>query len=182
MSSTRKPREPKQKITPPSNFAEPSLAPPPTDEKPLAQAPRVITLFHEIRAGKHSNQDPWTEFSLVPGEYDTLQRLLEQDEELLGFVKDRIRYDHNAEKHRLVVRMPTAVHKVFIARVEDAVFSQLKLFREGSDDAAAFAQKVNPARSTEIYFPVDNASPGKESKHKPTRLSGTIRHIIQGYP
>jgi hypothetical protein len=56
---------------------------------------------------------------------------------------------------------------VFIARVEDAVFSQLKLFREGSDDAAAFAQKVNPARSTEIYFPVDNASPGKESKHEP---------------
>jgi hypothetical protein len=77
------------------------------------------------------------------------------------------RYDYDAEKHWLVVRMPTAVHEVFIARVEDAVFSQLKLLREGSDNAAAFAQKVNPARSTEIYFPVDNASPGKESKHEP---------------
>jgi hypothetical protein len=77
------------------------------------------------------------------------------------------RYDYDAEEHRLVVRMPTAVHEVFIARVEDAVFSQLKLIREGSDDAAAFAQKVNPARSTGIYFPVDNASPGKESKHEP---------------
>jgi hypothetical protein len=31
----------------------------------------------------------------VPGEYDSLQRLLEQDEELLGFVKDRIRWVHS---------------------------------------------------------------------------------------
>jgi hypothetical protein len=49
------------------------------------------------------------------------------------------RYDHDAEKHRLIVRIPTAVHELFIARVEDAVLSQLKLIREGSDDTAAFA-------------------------------------------
>ncbi|KAF1346434.1 hypothetical protein EJ07DRAFT_185554 [Lizonia empirigonia] len=167
MSSTRKLREPKQKITPPSSFAEPPLTPPPTDEKPFAQAPRVIALFHEIRAGKHSNRDPWTEFSLVPGEYDKLQRLLEREEELLGFVEDKIRYDYDAERDWLVVRMPTAVHELFIARVEDAVLSQLKSIRKGSDNAAAFAQKVNPARSTEIHFPVADGSSGKKSKHEP---------------
>ncbi|KAI4943375.1 hypothetical protein J4E91_009574 [Alternaria rosae] len=98
MSSTRKPREPTQKITPPSSFAEPPLTPPPTDEKPFAQAPRVIALFDEIRAGKHSNRDPWTEFSLVSGEFDRVQRLLDQDEELRRFGEDKIRYDYDAER------------------------------------------------------------------------------------
>jgi hypothetical protein len=167
MSSTRNPREPTQKITPPSSFAEPPLTPPPTDEKPFAQAPRVIALFHDIRAGKHSNRDPWKEFSLVPGEYDKLQRLLEQDEELLGFVKNKIRYDYDAERDWFVVRMPTAVHELFIARVEDSVVSQLKSIRKGSDNAAAFAQKVDSARSTEIRFPVAGDSSGKRSKHEP---------------
>ena len=62
--------------------------------------------------------------------------------------------------------MPTAVHELFIARVEDTIFSQLKLIRDGSDDAAAFARKVYPARSTEIYFPVDGVSSGRRSRYE----------------
>lgn len=63
--------------------------------------------------------------------------------------------------------MPTAIHELFIARVEDAIFSQLKSIREGTDDAAAFAHKVSPARSTEIYLPVDDAATGTKSKYEP---------------
>jgi len=89
------------------------------------------------------------------------------------------RYDYDAERHRLVVRMPTAVHEFFIARIEDAIFSQLKSIREGSDDAAAFAQRVNPGRSTEIYFPVENDSSGRESKHEP---DASFWHDSAQYP
>ena len=63
--------------------------------------------------------------------------------------------------------MPTAIHELFIARVEDDILSQLKIIREGSDDAATFARKVQPARSTEIFFPVENAPATKQSKHEP---------------
>ena len=63
--------------------------------------------------------------------------------------------------------MPTAIHELFIARVEDAIYSQLKLIREGSSSAAIFAQKVHPARSTEIFFPVDDAPPSIKSKYEP---------------
>jgi len=63
--------------------------------------------------------------------------------------------------------MPTAVHELFIARVEDAIHSQLKLIREGSSSTAIFAQKVHPARSTGIYCPVDDAPPSTKSKHEP---------------
>jgi hypothetical protein len=75
--------------------------------------------------------------------------------------------------------MPTAVHELFIARVEDAIFSHLKSIREGSNDAAAFAQKVYPARSTEIYFPVDGAPPGTRSKHEP---DASFWHTDARYP
>jgi hypothetical protein len=63
--------------------------------------------------------------------------------------------------------MPTGVHEIFIAGVEDAIYTQLKLIRDGSDGAVLFAQKVRPARSTEIYFPVDDAPPSTKSKHEP---------------
>jgi hypothetical protein len=68
------------------------LTPPPTDEKPFAQAPRVTALFDEIRAEKHSNQDPWVEFQLAEGDYDKIAHLLRQDEELRGVVEDKIRW------------------------------------------------------------------------------------------
>jgi hypothetical protein len=75
--------------------------------------------------------------------------------------------------------MPTAVHELFVARVEEAIFSQLKSIREGSDHAAAFAQKVYLARSTEIYLPVDGAPPGTRSKHEP---DASFWHTDARYP
>ncbi|KAL5406973.1 hypothetical protein PMIN04_011852 [Paraphaeosphaeria minitans] len=167
MSSSHASITQKPDITPPSSFANHPLTPPPTDEKQFAQVHRVIALFEEIRTGKHIKRHPWTEFQLAEGDYDEIERQLERDEVLSGYVKDKIRYDYSRESDRLVVRMPTAVHERFIARVEDAIFSQLKSIRAGSGDAAVFAQKVYPARSTEIYFPVDNVAPDRRSKHEP---------------
>jgi hypothetical protein len=63
--------------------------------------------------------------------------------------------------------MPTAVHELFIARIKDAIFSQLKLIREDPGDAALFARKVQPAQSTEIYFPAGNVPSIKQSKYEP---------------
>lgn len=63
--------------------------------------------------------------------------------------------------------MPTAVHELFIARVEDAILSRLKSIRERSGCTATFAQKVNPARSTEIRFPAESNPSDRRSKHEP---------------
>lgn len=77
------------------------------------------------------------------------------------------RYDHFGESRRLVVRRPTGVHELFIDAVEDAIRNQLKEIRNGSGTAATFAQKVRPARSTEIYFPVEDIPHSPKSKHEP---------------
>ncbi|ORX95175.1 hypothetical protein BCR34DRAFT_579473 [Clohesyomyces aquaticus] len=165
MSSLHNPL--KENITPPSSFISTPLTPPPTHDKAFTQAPRIVALFKGIQAGRHVKQHPWTEFQLAKGEYDELEHRLRRDESLFGFVKDKIRYDYDARRYRLVVRMPSGIHETFLARVEDAIYSQLKLIREGSNSAAIFAHKVHPARSTEIRFPVDDAPPNTESKHEP---------------
>ena len=79
-------------ITPPSSFIHAPLTPPPTDAKLFIQAPRVIALFKDIEAGRHAGRQPWTEFQLAPGEYDEIERRLEREESLFGFVKDKIRF------------------------------------------------------------------------------------------
>ena len=63
--------------------------------------------------------------------------------------------------------MPTGVHELFIDGVEDAIRCQLKTIRGGSGNAARFARKVRPTRSTAIYFPVENSSSNAKSKHEP---------------
>jgi hypothetical protein len=87
-----------QHITPPSSFVDAPLTPPPTNEKAFTQAPRVIALFKDIQAGRDINQHPWTEFQLAQEEYDEVERRLEQDESLLGYVKDKIRCVARNEK------------------------------------------------------------------------------------
>ncbi|PVH90618.1 hypothetical protein DM02DRAFT_620927 [Periconia macrospinosa] len=63
--------------------------------------------------------------------------------------------------------MPTGVHELFIDGVEDAIRSQLKTIRSGSSEVARFAQKVRPARSTEIEFPVGDGPTSRKSKSEP---------------
>ena len=88
------------------------------------------------------------------------------------------RYDYNGRKNRLAIRMPTSVHELFIDSIEDAIRSQLKLIRNGSDRAALFARKVRPARSTEVHFQVDTP-PGTTSKHE---LDASFWHKDVRYP
>lgn len=80
-----------QKITPPPGFTERLLTPPPTDEKQFPQVPRVLALFKQIQTGRSTRRGPWTEFQLAEGEYDEVERRLQQDESLWGYAKDKIR-------------------------------------------------------------------------------------------
>ncbi|KAI9861212.1 MAG: hypothetical protein M1813_005385 [Trichoglossum hirsutum] len=167
MSTSQTPLKEHKNITPPSSFIGMPLTPPPTDEKAFPQVPRVLALFKEIEAGRHVGRHPWTEFQLTLGEYDEIERRLEREESLWGYVRDKIRYDYFARSNRLVVRMPTGIHGLLIASVDVSLSSQLEVICNGSDKAALFAQKVRLALSTVIYFPVDDAPPSTKSKHEP---------------
>ncbi|PVH91052.1 hypothetical protein DM02DRAFT_647422 [Periconia macrospinosa] len=157
MSTSRVSVTQDQNTTPPSSFAGHPLTPPPTDEKQSPQVQRVLALSKQIYAREDSKRDLWTEFQ--PAQGDRAQASAER-----GALRICKRQSTN---HRLVVRMPAPVHELFTARVEDAIFSQLKSIREGAGDVAAFTQKVHSARSTEIHFLMWNGTSTKRSKHEP---------------
>lgn len=75
--------------TPPSSFVDTSLTPSPTDK--FTQVHQVLALFATIQGGRQRREKPWNEFQLIPGEYEEIERQLEQDETLWGYVKDKIR-------------------------------------------------------------------------------------------
>lgn len=154
-----------QHVTPPSRSTSQPLTPPLTDKKPFTEAPRVIALFRRAHARKYTEKKPWIEFQLAKGEYDQIEGTLQQDAELLGFVKDKIRYDYDEDKCKLAVRMPTAVHELFIAAVEFDILKQLEAIRAGSDRKAQFAQKIQSTRSTHIRFAA--SAPSSKSKCEP---------------
>lgn len=76
--------------------------------------------------------------------------------------------------------MPTAVHELFIDSFEDIIKNCLKDIREEPSSAAAkFAQKIRAARSTSIYFPVENSTTDTKSKHDP---DASFWHMNAKYP
>ncbi|KAF2804388.1 uncharacterized protein BDZ99DRAFT_397834 [Mytilinidion resinicola] len=164
-------------VTPPSRSTNQPLTPPLTDKKPFTEAPRVIAQFRQIQAGRDTGREPWKEFELAQGEYDQIEMTLQQDDVLSGYVEDKIRYDYDGDKCTLVVCMPTEIHERFIDAVEDDIRSQLKAIRSGSDRKARFAQKVQPARSTEIRFAASASS--SKSKYEPDASFG---HDDAQYP
>ena len=68
------------------------MTPPLTDKKPFAGALHVIALFREILQGRNTTRDTQIEFELAEGEYDHIERTLQQDHVLWGYVQDKIRF------------------------------------------------------------------------------------------
>jgi hypothetical protein len=81
-----------QRVTPPQSLIKQPLTPPSTDKKLFAGALRVIALFKDIQQGRHTTRDTQIEFKLAEGEYDYIERTLQQDDELWGFAQNKIRF------------------------------------------------------------------------------------------
>ncbi|KAL9620567.1 MAG: hypothetical protein Q9160_004928 [Pyrenula sp. 1 TL-2023] len=173
-----------QQITPPQRFTNSPLTPPSTDEKEkekaFKQASRVIAHFKARELGKGIDHLPWTEFQLVRGEYREIERRLEQDMVLLGYVKHKLRYDYFAETYRLAVRMPLSLHERFCHLVEREIERQLTSIRCESGSAATFAQKVCELRSTSVFFPSISKSkhdPDSSFQHRDAKYPGVIIEV-----
>lgn len=90
MSTSRTFVKQDQEIALPSTMARHPLTLPPTGERQFPQVPRVLALFKQKEAGQHSKREPWTDFQVVGGYYDEIERRLKQDTASSGFVKDEI--------------------------------------------------------------------------------------------
>ena len=70
-------------------------SPPSSEDKPTSHIPEAIQLLKDRRTCILAEN--WNTIKLQPDEYEELwQRLGKEDEELLGYVEDKIRYERNS--------------------------------------------------------------------------------------
>ena len=68
-----------------------------------------------------------------------------------------IRYDYDSKRQELVIRMPSAIHDMFLEDVKDDIKSQLKAI--GNDDNVDVARNIKCKGSTDIKFETSKHSP-----------------------
>ena len=151
-------------------------------------ANQIVALFKKIKSGYvgEDESQPWKKFQLKqPEEYGEIERLLlaDTDDSLWGFVDDKIRYDFDADRNQVVVRMPTSLHELFLQYVELSIIGQLLWFAFSTTPHEAiiqFAQCLLSTRHPDIFFPPrPDSDTLQKSKHSPDI---TFRHERAQWP
>jgi len=181
-------------ITLTSSFANTPLTPPGTDEKasPSSTFPgakQIVALFKEIKSGHVGESQPWKKFQLEPKEYGEIERLLlaDTDASLWGFVDDKIRYDFDADRNQVVVRMPTPLHELFLEYVKRSIEDQLRSFASSTtleESVIHFAQCLRNGGSPDIFFPprTDSGTYNTSKKSSKNSPDGTFHHKDAQWP
>ncbi|CAG7921676.1 unnamed protein product [Penicillium olsonii] len=167
-------------ITPSGNFLEAPPTPPPTGHKPLSRiAQRVVTYFRRHRANHRPSS--WWESRLKPDGYLEVLGVLDADENLRGYVEDKIRYDYDPRRCRLTIRMPSPVHDTFCARIVNEISRQLRQLQGTEGPTANFANKLGHSGSSRILIPEDTHD-GKHtfSKREPDASFGHWQALYPG--
>jgi len=156
-------------------------------------ANQIVALFKEIKSGYVGESQPWKKFQLKqPEEYGEIERLLlaDTDDSLWGFVDDKIRYDFDADRNQVVVRMPTNLHKMFLKGVEISISFQLRSFASSTtleESIAYFTQCILNTGCADIFFPPrtdsDTLQKSKNSPditftHKDAEWPGVIIEVL----
>ncbi|KAH0550998.1 hypothetical protein GP486_007640 [Trichoglossum hirsutum] len=164
--------------TPPEQLISLALSPPTSAEKPSAIVLVVLRLF---RAHREGNLDAlWSRAQLPWEHYIELQNRLKEDEELWGYVEDKVRYDYDPEFSQLIVRMTTPTHDLFIVKVEEEIKSQLKAISSSPNQLVAeAARKVERQGTSRILLTNDMTDNSKYPKHSP---DAAFRHEAATYP
>lgn len=76
--------------------------------------------------------------------------------------------------------MPTNSHQFLIAAFEKSITVQLELISDGSDKAALFARSLMCRRSSDIYFPSDDAPQSRKSHRSPDTSFGHPDAVYPG--
>jgi hypothetical protein len=121
-----------------------------------------------VRQGRHSSStEPWAGFPLNEDQYGEPLQQIRSDETLLGYVKQKLRYersysgatnlcrcihrhDYIPSRRRFFLRMPTDLHELVICEVVKDLQRQVRGLEGGRNPSASFAQAVDARSSAPV--------------------------------
>ena len=124
-----------------------------SDAEPSVAVLRLLHLFQRHKEGKRELS--WFKVDLSREDYAQLLAALDRCESLRRYVENELRYDYDSYKQELVIRIPSAVHEIFIRKVDRDIMSQLDAI--GND--VEIAREIESIGSTDLEL--------GESKHCP---------------
>lgn len=97
----------------------------------LAPVDRVLGTLHLLHAGRAASSlrlNELKEFVLSPNEFGALRRRIDEDTALAGFHNAKVRWEY--ESGVCTLRMPSVVHEIFTARVNDGIQAAIEALGE----------------------------------------------------
>ncbi|KAG4430698.1 hypothetical protein IFR05_013817 [Cadophora sp. M221] len=172
-------------VTPPGSSTACPLTPPPTDEKHPSTVLRIVEDIRSrkaktgARVGASRIPVPWAVYSLDAEAYRNLLQRIQRDKTLAGFAEHELRLDYFPSTQRLVLRMPSAVHKLFIASIVEEIKTQLNSF---TGPSRVFAQAIKFGGSSRIKF--DDAEygahdPNRQFQHPNAQYPGVEPEVVK---
>ncbi|KAH0564749.1 hypothetical protein GP486_001858 [Trichoglossum hirsutum] len=123
----------------------------------------TLPLEHLIKrspAVKHVNElfsrhwegtlpEDWVKASIRRSEYPELLQEIAQNEDLRGYVEDKIRFDYDPDDNWIAIRMPTAICEYFTVQFQQAIVSQ---FGAIADQVPDYLAKATRSKVMRVYF------------------------------
>jgi hypothetical protein len=60
-------------------------------EPESSKTSHIVKIFKDIQEGKDTGLSPWSTYQLAPGEYEEIERQIDCDPSLRGYVDDKLR-------------------------------------------------------------------------------------------
>ncbi|KAF2450856.1 hypothetical protein P171DRAFT_348482 [Karstenula rhodostoma CBS 690.94] len=143
-----------QYVTPPSSFIGPPT--PPATRERFSQVEHILAYFKDIQSGRRKlcGKHKWIQFWLVDGEFDEIVRRLEEDPDLDGYVKDKVRYDYDHRTRQFVIRMLSDTHETFREALHQEIWKWIKGLAKREDNVGIFARGMADTEGAPSYkFP-----------------------------
>ncbi|TKA64010.1 hypothetical protein B0A49_09566 [Cryomyces minteri] len=143
----------------------------------------ILREFRRRKEGAWVEEDrvAWNNRRLLREHYTALLYQLDEDQDLKGYVENKIRYDYDWEEQCINIRMPTTLHEEFIAAVVRRIEAGLAAL-SASHPQLRELDKVHSRGSPNIFFNHNDDSETGTNKRSSNNPDGVFRHKQAPYP
>ncbi|TKA65602.1 hypothetical protein B0A49_12935, partial [Cryomyces minteri] len=144
---------------------------------------RILQHFRRRKDGVWVEEDclVWNKQRLLREDYTALLDQLDEDEDLKGYIEDKIRYDYDWEEQYITIRMPTTLHEEFVTGVVKRIEAGLAAL-SASHPQLRELDKVSRRGNPDIFFDHNSDSEADPNKRSHNSPDAAFRHKQASWP
>ncbi|OBT71979.1 hypothetical protein VF21_08579 [Pseudogymnoascus sp. 05NY08] len=117
-----------------------------------ANVARILLLLRSLQRGRHNLDDPWIVLPLQLHEYNDLFVRIEKNENLWGWVYDKLIFSYDSRTSTFVLRRPITVHQAFKSRIGSWIKDRLDAIADSNAQSKLFVQDIVACGSADLLI------------------------------